>query len=275
MTADVLHFRQPQVQRLARFGVTASVDMHCHCLPGLDDGPATLADALAVCRALVADGITAVIATPHQLGPYEDVTASGVRAATAALQAELVAAGIPLTLRAGAEVRADERLLGLLAADRLLTLADGRAYLLVELPHSTLLDLRSLIDTLIGQGITPIISHPERHAALTRSPKLLLPWLTRGAVLQITAASLTGAFGPGTQMAAWKLIDDGWVSMIASDAHDVAGRAPAMTPAIDALAARLGHAVTRRLCIQNPQAVFDGRPIAKPRISSRAAGGRA
>ncbi|HEX8323498.1 MAG TPA: CpsB/CapC family capsule biosynthesis tyrosine phosphatase [Tepidisphaeraceae bacterium] len=274
MTADVLHFRLAQTQRLSRFGVSASVDMHCHCLPGIDDGPATLADALAVCRALVEDGITHVVATPHQLGPYEEVDAVRVRQATNTLQAELVAAAVPLTVRPGAEVRADERLVGLLDAGRLLTLADGHAYLLVELPHSTMLDLRALIETLVARGVTPIISHPERHAALTRSPPLLLPWLARGALLQVTAASLTGAFGPGTQRAAWQMVDDGWVSLVASDAHDVTGRAPSMTLAVDAIVARCGHAVARRLCVQNPQAVFDGRPIVKPRINTRTAGGR-
>lgn len=274
MTADVLQFRQPQAQRLARFAASACVDMHCHCLPGLDDGPATLADAVAVCRALIDDGITAVIATPHQLGSYADVTAVRVREATQVLTAELERLGLPLSVRAGAEVRADESLLTLLAAGRLLTLADGGAYLLVELPHSTMLDLRGLIDSLMAINVTPVISHPERHSGLARSPQLLRPWLARGAILQVTAASLVGAFGPGTQRSAWDLMDKGWVSLIASDAHDAVGRAPLMTPAIDSIAARMGHAVARRLCVQNPLAVYEGRRIVKPRVAGAAPGGR-
>lgn len=267
MTADVLHFRQSQTQRLARFGVTASVDMHCHCLPGIDDGPPTLANAITLCRALVEDGITTVITTPHQLGPYENVTASVIRAAVASLQAELAKLGIPLVVKCGAEIRADERLLPMLAADELLTLGDGHAYALIELPHSTMLDLRSTIDILVGQGITPIISHPERHGPISRDIQLLAPWLQRGAILQVTAASLTGVFGPIVKRSAWELMNAGWVSLVASDAHDVAARSPSMTAAIEAVAATTGHAMARRVCLQHPQAVLEGKPIMRPRVA--------
>ena len=109
---------RPQADRLARFAAEESVDVHCHCLPGLDDGPATMADALAVCRALVADGITTVIATPHQLGTYEASNlAPAVRAAVAALSAHLAAEGVPLRVVPGGDVRVDERLMAKAAPD--------------------------------------------------------------------------------------------------------------------------------------------------------------
>lgn len=273
MPEEFLQFRQPQAQRLARFGVTASVDMHCHCLPGLDDGPQTTDDAIAICRALVADGITTVLATPHQLGPFEGVTASEIRRLVKELQARLDDAQLPLTVRPGGEVRCDERVLQLLDADELLTLGDGGAYLLLELPHSTLLDLRGLIDALVARGITPVIAHPERHGPLGRSPNLIGPWVARGARLQLTAGSLLGVFGHVAMQASWQLLDAGWVSLIASDAHDAVQRPPSMTAAIELVARHRGHAVARRLCVQNPLAVAEGRPLPKPVV--RGIGGRA
>lgn len=273
MTAEVTHLRQAQSQRLARFAAKASVDMHCHCLPGVDDGPATLADSLTLCRALVDDGITTVIATPHQLGPYEHVTATAVHSAVAALQAELDRLHLPLSILPGAEVRVDDRFLDRFLAGDILTLGGG-AYLLLELPHSTLIDIRPLVDFLLARNITPILSHPERQAALTRSPNLLLPWLGQGALLQVTAGSLTGHFGPAVQRSAWDFVEAGWVSLIATDAHDVAQRAPLMSAAIDAIAARLGHALVRRLCVANPQAVLESKPIPRPVLRGRAIGGR-
>ena len=273
MSEELLPLRQPQAQRLVRFGATASVDMHCHCLPRIDDGPQTVEAALAICRALVADGITTVIATPHQLGPFEGVTAPEIRRLTRELQARLDRTQVPLTVRPGGEVRCDERVLELLDADELLTLGDGGAYLLLELPHSTLLDLRGLIDALVARGVTPIIAHPERHGPLGRTPNLLGPWVARGARLQVTAGSLLGAFGHVAMQAAWQLLDAGWVSMIASDAHDVEKRPPSMTGAIESIARHRGHAVARRLCVQNPLAVAENRPLPRPVV--RGVGGMA
>jgi protein-tyrosine phosphatase len=118
-----------QQARLARSGATRSVDIHCHCLPGLDDGPATLAESLRLCEALIADGVTTVIATPHQLGGYDRVnTAAVIRDAVAALTAELDTAGLPLEIFPGADVRVDERLLRLLDNDQVLTSGDRTRY---------------------------------------------------------------------------------------------------------------------------------------------------
>lgn len=100
-----------QRRRLERSGAAACVDIHCHCLPGLDDGAKTPEEALALCRALVADGVTTVVATPHQLGRYNRRNAAPVvRAAVEALQSQLDEAGVPLTVLAGADIRPDERI---------------------------------------------------------------------------------------------------------------------------------------------------------------------
>lgn len=264
LEGDWESFAPAQRQRLHRFSVSRSVDVHCHCLPGLDDGPSTLEQAIELCGALVADGITHVIATPHQLGAYEgENDAAAIRAAVARLSAELSARSIPLQVSAGADVRVDDRLLELLGADQVLTLGDGGIYLLLELPHNTLVDLRPLIRALVDRGIVPILSHPERQTNICRNPNLLLPWIELGALLQVTAASLGGAFGPGAEQVSWRLIRGGLVSLVASDAHDARQRSPSMTLAIDAISDAMGHAVARKLCVENPRLVLEGEPISR------------
>src|SRR5205823_5312387 len=111
------------------------VDVHCHILAGVDDGPVGLDETLALCRALVRDGITNVIATPHQLGRFDGRNLPAeIRAAVAELQATLDSRRIPLRVAPGGEVRVDERIPELLRQDRILTLADNGKYLLLELP---------------------------------------------------------------------------------------------------------------------------------------------
>src|SRR5437870_1213069 len=111
-----------QRERLHRFNLMQSVDVHCHCLPGLDDGPPTITDALNLCRALVEDGITAVTATPHQLGRYDGRnSAPEIRRAVIELRQALVEAHVPLHIEPGADVRVDERIPELLEQDIVMT----------------------------------------------------------------------------------------------------------------------------------------------------------
>ena len=135
-----------QRARLERFGAAACVDIHCHCLPALDDGPKDADKAIALCRALADDGTTVAVATPHQLGRYEGKNqADEIRTAVSDLNALIADASIPLTVVPGGDVRVDERLAALIAADRVLTLADGGRYILLELPHEVFVDIRLLV----------------------------------------------------------------------------------------------------------------------------------
>src|SRR5829696_7501536 len=167
------HMTDAQRHRLERFGVADCVDIHCHCLPGLDDGPKTTDDALALCRALAADGLTTVVATPHQLGRYDlRNNAAAIRAAAAALRSTLAAENVPLEIRVGADVRVDERILPLLASGEVLTLGGG-PYLLLELPHETYIEPEPLIRVLASRGVRCIITHPERHPVVRKRPEVV------------------------------------------------------------------------------------------------------
>ena len=253
---------EPQRRRLQRFGVSRCVDVHCHCLPGLDDGPRTWEEAISLCREIVRDGVTTTIATPHQLGRYCHCnSAAKIRAAVDELSGELARQRIPLEVLPGADVRVDERVLALLDADEILTLGDLGQYLLLELPHEVFVDPRPLLDGLTRSGIRPILTHPERHRCLQRSVEIIDSWVAQGAAIQVTAGSFLGDFGRSAREMAWEMAVRGLVGLVATDAHDAENRTPRLSAAIETLSAELGAEFARRVCLVNPLAVVEGRDI--------------
>jgi protein-tyrosine phosphatase len=256
------NWSQEQQARLDQGRVPRCVDVHCHCLPGVDDGPRTLDDALDLCDALVADGVTTVIATPHQLGSYDGVnTAASIRSAVVALAAELADADIPLEILPGADVRVDERLLRLLAADKILTAGDLGRHLLLELPHEIFVDPLPAIVSLGDRGVQAIMTHPERHRYLANGLDRIVEWVAAGAVVQITAGSLLGDFGGLANQEAWRLVHAGLVSLVATDAHDCRRRPPRLTAALAALDDEIGLAAAQQMCLENPLRVLQGEAL--------------
>lgn len=239
------------------------VDIHCHCLPGLDDGPATMSESLVLCRALVDENITTVIATPHQLGRFSECNeAALIRETVSALNEQLKSNDIVLAVMPGADVRVDERICKLLEEDKVLTLADGDKYILLELPHEVFIDIEPLLADLAFMGIKSIISHPERHFGLEREPNILLKWLEYPVHLQVTAGSLLGDFGHAVQEFAWQMLSSGWISLVATDSHDLADRKPCISAAFELINDKLGEAFARLVCIENPLRVLKGQDIA-------------
>jgi len=252
---------------LREHGTSQCVDVHCHCLPGLDDGPKSMTEAIALCKALIADGIATVIATPHQLGRFDGCyVASEIRQAVADLNEVLKKQRIPLTVLPGADVRVDERILQLLDFDRILTLADGRKYILLELPHEISVNIEPLLEELATIRVRAIISHPERYTALDRQPSTILKWLKHSAYLQLTASSLLGDFGAEAQRAAWHFLNSGWVTLVATDSHDINLRRPRMRDAFNYISTKLGEDFARLLCIENPLRVVNGQDIVPVRV---------
>jgi protein-tyrosine phosphatase len=253
-----------------RFAREHYVDIHCHCLPGLDDGPATMSESLALCRALVNENITTVVATPHQLGRFSECNeAAQVREAVLTLNEKLKSNDIALGVMAGADVRVDERICQLLEADKVLTLTDGGKYILLELPHEVFIDIEPLLADLGSMGIQSIISHPERHPGLTKEPDILAKWLERPAHLQVTAGSLLGCFGSATEKFGWGLLGSGRASLVATDCHNLDGRRPCMKAAFKRISDRLGETVARLVCIENPLRVLKGQDMAAYSLSTR------
>jgi len=247
-----------QVARLKRYGATRSVDMHCHCLAGIDDGPPTGADSIALCKLLVRDGFTDVIATPHQLGRYDGLNWAGeVRHGVSHLQAALTRERVPLRVHAGAEVRIDERIPSFLQADRLLTLADGGEYLLLELPNSSMVSPDSVVNVLAQANVHIVLAHAERYDSLRRDPGLAKAWLDTNVILQVNAGSLLDDAPADSRQAALAWLAEGWVALVATDSHGTTTRRPRMTEAIELIAREFGVEAAKQICIDNPAKLLE------------------
>ena len=249
-----------QESRLQKFSCTRTVDIHCHILPGVDDGPKNLSDALSLARAMISDGFTDVIATPHQLGRWDGSNPPiAIRAAVVDLQSHLDKARLPLTIHVGAEVRLDERIPQFIGAGKILTLADQGIYLLLELPLGMSVDPAVLVPYLTRAGARIVLAHAERYDSLVADPRVVQAWIQQGAALQVNAPSLCG--DDPAAAAAWEWLKLGWVAIVATDAHSTNTRRPRMSEAMDLIVGRLGDEVARRVCIENPARVLDGREL--------------
>jgi protein-tyrosine phosphatase len=219
------------------------IDLHCHILPGIDDGADSLADSIAMCRMAAADGCRAMIATPHQRRPeWWNGDREGLVALAEAVQE---AVGPQLRVLTGAEVHVDSDLLGeveKLPGGSLLTLAGSR-YLLIELPFVPRVAqdeaAADLVYELGLQGFRPILAHPELIPWLAGDTALIERLVRLGATVQVTAMSVTGEFGKQPQHDAMALLDAGLVHFVASDSHDTFRRPPGLRRAYERIAERL------------------------------------
>ena len=238
------------------------VDIHCHLLPGLDDGAGTMDDALAMAEMAVADGIRTVIATPHQLGNHAGNSGEAIRQATARMQAAIDRRRLPLRVLPGADVRIEPDLAPRIQSGQVVTLADRRRHVLIELPHGLWFPLDRLLAELKQAGLTAILSHPERNAAILRQPRILRLLVEQGCLLQVTAGSLTGSFGAAIEKSANWMVQQGLVHFVATDAHGVRGRPPLLRPAFQRVAELAGEAAAIDLCCRRPADVAAGSAIA-------------
>ena len=248
--------------RVTRF---RSIDLHSHVLPGLDDGVATLAEGVALARALAASGATIVAATPHVSRRYPN-TPERIAEAFAGVTEALAAVELPLELLSGAEVSFEQ--LERLDRDDLTALTFGRSgrCLLLEFPYDQWPDsLPQRLAALVAEGVTPLLAHPERNAVVQRAPQRLAGIVEGGALVQVNAGSVTGAFGVAAAAAARSLLDSGLAHVIASDSHH-----PHDRPTVAAAAAQLPEQLARWLALDVPGALVRGvqpapRPPARPR----------
>lgn len=238
------------------------IDIHCHLLPGVDDGPATLEDALALAAACVDDGITHVVASPHVFPGRWDNRRGGIEEHAQRFQTALQGAGIALTLGWAGEVRLAPESLDLLAGGELPMLGQVGGYrtLLLEMPDGQIpLGSERFVKACLKVRVRPVIVHPERNRAVMELPQRLRPLVDLGCFVQLTAGSLVGQFGALAQVTARRLLDWGWVHALASDAHNLRGRAPRMRDAAAWLEQHLGAQRARELTLLGPAGLC-GRP---------------
>jgi protein-tyrosine phosphatase len=237
------------------------VDIHSHLLPGRDDGPQTMDDSVRMCAQYVAQGVAAVVATPHMGDPRFQVTPDAVRRGVEELRAACAERGLGLTILPGGDVRLEPELLATLDRGEVLTVADTGKYLLLELPAQTVPRCEGLIFELSVRGITPIVSHPERNVELWRKPHRLAELVDRGCLVQLTADSLSGRFGLEAQRTAERFLKEGLVHVVASDAHSPGRRRPQFEVARQRLASLVGKQGMRRLLEGNPARIVRGEAL--------------
>ena len=240
-------------------------DLHNHMLPGLDDGARDWKEALDMARMAWEDGIEEVVCTPHWMpGCYESSRAV-ILAALETLRSKLLDEGVPLRVCPGAELRLEYDLPQRVASGELLTLNDTGRYALVELPSIVLPErVESVFWDFQANGITPVISHPERNFLLLRNPMRLHEWVARGILLQITGASLLGHFGPEIQKFSILLLEHQMVHIVASDAHGPHHRSPNLSRAYGIIENMLGRDVAERLICETPRLIIKGEPVSVP-----------
>ncbi len=237
------------------------IDLHCHLLPGIDDGPETLDQALALARMAVANGITESFVTPHIHVGRWDNELEGIRRAMDAYRVELERAGIALKLGFAAEVRLAYEVIPLIEAGKVPFLGelDGFKVMLLELPHSHVpVGSDKFVAWLLNRGIRPMIAHPERNKDIMRDSSRLLPFVEAGCLLQLTADAVAGEFGAECEARAIEFLENRWVTVLASDAHDTESRPPRLAAGLEVASRILGAEAGRNLVDATPRRIVHG-----------------
>jgi len=231
------------------------IDLHCHVLPGIDDGPRTLAGSVALARAAAAQGTTTLVATPHVTVDLPRNDSARIAAKVAEVRAALASEGVPVEVLTGAEVAMDKALA--LADDELRALhLGGSPWLLLECPLTTAhAPVELVVERLHEAGHRVLLAHPERSPAILRRPGRLERLVADGARTQVTASALTGAFGREPRRMALDLVARGLATVVASDAHHATDRPPVLRAELEE--AGLG-AQADRLCRDAPAALLAG-----------------
>ncbi|HMJ34659.1 MAG TPA: CpsB/CapC family capsule biosynthesis tyrosine phosphatase [Baekduia sp.] len=226
-------------------------DLHCHVLPDVDDGPATLDDSVDLARALVAGGIDRVIATPH-VNVQMPTSSQTMHERVALVRDALRDHDIPLLVEPGAEVAAAQ--LPELDRDELRALSLGGAgWILLEPPLAAEFPIERAAQELLDEGFGVVLAHPERCALFQRDPRRVRTLVEAGARVQVTSSALTGAFGRRARSLAFDLVRGGLVHNAASDAHNAVRRPPTLLADLES-AGLAKHA--EAWCETLPQAVL-------------------
>ena len=251
------------------------IDIHCHLLPGIDDGPKSWEMTREMLRIAADDGITHIVCSPHanEEFAYDRPGYLGLLA-----QAQEMAGEWPQLLLGCDFHLSVDNILDALAHPRRYTIG-STPYLLIEFSDFGIAPgILESIHRLIAAGMRPIVTHPERNATLLRSPEIVRRLFDLGCFVQITASSITGQWGEQAKASAVHLLQQKLVHAVASDAHDPKHRPPRLSPARAAVAQIVGEEVAKSLVEDNPRAVVEGRPmpyVPEPLLQAKAGAPRA
>jgi protein-tyrosine phosphatase len=235
------------------------IDLHCHLLPGIDDGASDEVTALEMARIALDDGIRCIACTPHIYpGLYENDSGI-IQAGLERLRTLLAVNGMDLGLSFGADTHLVPEMLDGLRDGRIPTL-NGSRYFLLEPPHHVAPpQFTQLVFNVVAAGYTPLITHPERLTWAEAHYEDFAELVRQGAWIQVTSGAVTGRFGRQARYLAEQMLDDGLVHVIATDAHNTHARRPLLAEGRQAAAAWVGDEEAARMVVERPQAVLDNR----------------
>jgi protein-tyrosine phosphatase len=235
------------------------VDLHCHVLPAIDDGCESLEQSLEFCRVALEDGVTTLVATPHQKpGQYEN-SPEAIRQKVVELRAALQEADIAVEILEGAEVYHTLDLMTRLRERRVTTLGATGRYLLLELPFQQMpLRVEESVFQLKLGGITPVLAHPERINYFVADMERLEKMVRLGCLCQVTGAALLGGFGDKVRDYSMRMLERNLVHVISSDAHDTVYRPPVLARASEKAAEVVGAERATQMVTDVPRAICRG-----------------
>jgi protein-tyrosine phosphatase len=236
------------------------IDLHCHILPGIDDGATDVSVSLAMARLAVDQGVEIQACTPHILPGLYANTGPQIRADVERLQARLDEEGVPLRLVVGADAHMTPDMAAKLRSGEIPSLADTR-YVLVEPPHHVAPpNFEGFFFDLLIAGYAPILTHPERLTWIESHYAKIPRLVAAGVWMQVTAGSLTGSFGRRPLYWAERMLNEGLVHLLATDAHSASRRRPNLAEGRDAAAHWVGAEEADRMVIDRPYAVLSDIP---------------
>ena len=231
------------------------IDIHNHIIPGIDDGADSLEQALAMLELAQADGIRKLVCTPHMHPGRFDNNVKTIRPGFSGLKQKAEEAGLSIQLAMAAEVRFSDEMMFQLRRDEIPMIGqwEGFQCLLLEMPHQRIpVGMEQMLDWLQKREVRVVIAHPERNKELMSYPERVLPFVERGALLQLTAGSVAGLFGEKAEATARWFVDRELVQFVASDAHHPVRRPPAMALAANKLEQWVGSDQCSLLTTGNP-----------------------
>lgn len=241
-----------------------TVDIHAHILPLVDDGADDFGEALEMLEIAERNGTSHIVLTPHHLtddGRSKGFSKSQLEEKFKEFKESAIDSGCEIALYFGAEIHASKDIESAIESREIITINNTK-YVLLEFNFSEEPDRAfEVTEKIIAAGYTPIIAHPERYKFIKTDPSLIVPFVKRGAVLQINSSSILGENGPASEETAMALINSGLASIVASDSHSAFYRSPDLSEAYAFVSSIFSREVSELLFFENPRLVLEGKPL--------------
>jgi protein-tyrosine phosphatase len=239
------------------------IDIHSHILPGLDDGAQTIDESIEMARIAAEDGIKKIVGTPHLFrGNFKNGNFEVIDKKKRELKEALKQNKIDIEIYSGAEVHISHNLIEEIKSNKQCLVINQSSYMLTEFPSSHIFSgVKTLFFDLMSEGITPIITHPERNAVFMENPALLYELIEMGALTQVNSGSFVGVYGKRTADIVTRFLDWNFVHFVGSDSHNTRSMSPVLSDALIRIKERKGQDLASVLVFDNPQAVLDDRDL--------------